>query len=960
VLSELIRAEIPHLHLAVASRRGLDLRVAKPRAAGQLAEFGPADLVFDAEECAALLRGRLGREPSAEEVETVLEATEGWPLGVALTARLVERGAAGGLAALSGAPDLHEYLSEELLDSLEPELAAAAIRSSVARSVDSRVARALGLPDDFEDRLERAGMPLRRLDDSGAFAYHPLLREFLLERLRTRCTDDERRELHAAVAPAVAEGAGAMAAIDHWLEAERWPEAVLAIEREGPRLLRTSPELMSRWLGRLPESVSEEPAIRTLQGQLEWGAGQHERAVAPLRAAVAGHREAGDAQREWLARFFLAEALFSAGEFEAIVDLARGWDGPEAPDGHAGAAGVAWYTVLALTGLGRRDEAERLAQRLRRDAKPAARFRYLDDLARLMVELAAGGAEEALVGLRETIADLELSDPQGRLPVALSVTAQVLLDIGEVEEAMELFQRSERAANRLGLGFVARDAQLQRASLLARQGRAGEAGAQLERAGSRPGTGWRGVSRPVAEAMVASARGDAAQAVAAAERALARVRPGLVCYRVWAALDMAVVLARNGEADRAAGAIGDAVSTLDEHFPGAAGRYHRARLLAARAWLEHESGEREAAAGTLRRCLEEAGDRASQVARAHWDQLRPVVADALARGDIEPELALPALAAAFPGAEALAAFADHPQPAVRAAALTAALASDHPAVLFRLDELSGDADEQVAAAAVAARERVRADPPPLRFELLGGFRVVRGGREISHSAWARPVDAKLVRFLVTNAGKPVSEDLLFEAIWPELSAAKARRSLQVAISRARKVLDVPGADSAIEHAERSYRLRLGDRDGVDAEEFRAAAEAGLAERGEGRRELLQRARSLWRGEALPEDRYEDWAAPYRERLADRYIAVLTALVELHRQAGDHARAIDVSRELVALDPLNEDGHRALMVAYARTGRRGHALRQFLECRRALVEQLGVEPEGATARLQARILAGEAV
>jgi DNA-binding SARP family transcriptional activator len=63
---------------------------------------------------------------------------------------------------------------------------------------------------------------------------------------------------------------------------------------------------------------------------------------------------------------------------------------------------------------------------------------------------------------------------------------------------------------------------------------------------------------------------------------------------------------------------------------------------------------------------------------------------------------------------------------------------------------------------------------------------------------------------------------------------------------------------------------------------------------------------------------------------------------------------------VKLDPLNEHGHRVLMTAYSRTGRRGHALRQYLECRRALVDALGVEPAAETSRLQAQILAGEAV
>ena len=61
-----------------------------------------------------------------------------------------------------------------------------------------------------------------------------------------------------------------------------------------------------------------------------------------------------------------------------------------------------------------------------------------------------------------------------------------------------------------------------------------------------------------------------------------------------------------------------------------------------------------------------------------------------------------------------------------------------------------------------------------------------------------------------------------------------------------------------------------------------------------------------------------------------------------------------------IDPLNETWQRELIAAYARAGRTSHALRQYLECRRALVDALGVEPAAATSRLQARILAGEAV
>jgi DNA-binding SARP family transcriptional activator len=175
------------------------------------------------------------------------------------------------------------------------------------------------------------------------------------------------------------------------------------------------------------------------------------------------------------------------------------------------------------------------------------------------------------------------------------------------------------------------------------------------------------------------------------------------------------------------------------------------------------------------------------------------------------------------------------------------------------------------------------------------------------------------------------------------------------------VLDPPGSEhSVIESIERTYRLVLGGRDKLDAEEFVAAAGAALDEAGEERKTLLEHARSLWGGEPLPEERYSDWSAAYRERLVDRHTGVLAALVAVHEEAGDHGEAAGVARELVDLDALNEGGHRALIRAYARTGRTGRALRQYLECRRALVDQLGVEPSEATSRLQARVLAGDPV
>jgi DNA-binding SARP family transcriptional activator len=203
----------------------------------------------------------------------------------------------------------------------------------------------------------------------------------------------------------------------------------------------------------------------------------------------------------------------------------------------------------------------------------------------------------------------------------------------------------------------------------------------------------------------------------------------------------------------------------------------------------------------------------------------------------------------------------------------------------------------------------------------------------------------------------VPEEELIEAFWSDKAPDSARRGLQTAVSSARAVLDLPWEESRLRVHERAYALELHGGDRLDADDFEAAARRALATTGPERIAAMEAATRLWTGEPLPEERYSDWAASWREGLSSLHGDVLAALAEAHGRAGDHAAAARAARSLVDLDPLDEHAQRLLMGAYAAAGRRGDALRQFLECRRALVEQLGIEPGAETLALQRRILAG---
>ena len=118
-------------------------------------------------------------------------------------------------------------------------------------------------------------MLLRPADEGDGFTYHPLLREFLVERLDAERTEDERRRLHAAVAPAIAAAGDPIEAIEHWLAARALAGGRCRNRAEGPDAGQDLRQPDAEWLSTLPIASRELPTMLSLEGQLEWGAGDH-------------------------------------------------------------------------------------------------------------------------------------------------------------------------------------------------------------------------------------------------------------------------------------------------------------------------------------------------------------------------------------------------------------------------------------------------------------------------------------------------------------------------------------------------------------------------------------------------------------------------------------------------------------------------------------------------------------
>src|SRR5437764_1677773 len=212
----------------------------------------------------------------------------------------------------------------------------------------------------------------------------------------------------------------------------------------------------------------------------------------------------------------------------------------------------------------------------------------------------------------------------------------------------------------------------------------------------------------------------------------------------------------------------------------------------------------------------------------------------------------------------------------------------------------------------------------LQVRLLGRFEVLVDSRPVPADAWAQRRATDLVKLLALAPGHRMPRDGVLEMLWPNLGAGAAASNLHKAASYARDAL---GDRNAVVLRGGVVALAPAAEVTVDVERF---------ERGED---------SAYRGELLPDQRYEQWTLGPRARLRERRLAVL-------RSAG---RWEEVLRE----DAADEEAHRALMRRRVASGDRPAAARQFRLLREELW-RLGAEPSGETLALQRELTRGPAV
>jgi LuxR family maltose regulon positive regulatory protein len=447
----------PPARIVATTRVDPVIRLSRLRARGAVTDLRADQLAFTVAESKELIVEGMGVELTAEDLEELVQRTEGWPAGLSLAGLWlgeVEDPSAQVRSFSGHHRQVADYLTDEVLGALDEETRNFLVRASVFERLSGPLCDAVLGTEGSDKRLEalaRSNLFVVPLDRRGEwYRYHQLFRDLLALELSRQDTAISRR-LHERAATWFVEHEMLEEALEH-TAATGNPAAVSGLLAEQYLALVRSNrvDMFVGWLEWLPDHELLENPVLAAAGVLALmisGQPVDERAARFLQVAQTGARTKPAPVQ---LRVEITAALIRAGVMvddlsqcvksgRRAVELALGGDDELV----AGALAILAY-ALYLQG---------------------------DDL----------GAEEVA---KQALERPEAPQRPHAVIYALACTALVESDRGHIHAAELAARRSLEATRRLGLGGVTAGglARLAMGQVLLASGSAAEAERQLERA----------------------------------------------------------------------------------------------------------------------------------------------------------------------------------------------------------------------------------------------------------------------------------------------------------------------------------------------------------------------------------------------------------------------------------------------------------------------------------------------
>jgi LuxR family maltose regulon positive regulatory protein len=232
-----------------------------------------------------------------------------------------------------------------------------------------------------------------------------------------------------------------------------------------------------------------------------------------------------------------------------------------------------------------------------------------------------------------------------------------------------------------------------------------------------------------------------------------------------------------------------------------------------------------------------------------------------------------------------------------------------------------------------AAAALEASSLPLAVVMLGRFELTRGGRAIDLGSGQT---SQLLKLVAVNGGRMQAERAI-EALWPDADPVAGRPRLRTVLGRLREL----AADAMSREGD---VLVIGPDVRLDLVEFEREARQALAFGTGDRAAAIATAHSAiarYRGDLLPDDLYEEWADPPRQRARTAMLDLLDLCADGAVQRGDLDEARRLVQRTIELAPYDDDRYLRVATILSGQGRRGAALSVIRRARSTLAT-LGLE------------------
>src|SRR5689334_11850522 len=224
------------------------------------------------------------------------------------------------------------------------------------------------------------------------------------------------------------------------------------------------------------------------------------------------------------------------------------------------------------------------------------------------------------------------------------------------------------------------------------------------------------------------------------------------------------------------------------------------------------------------------------------------------------------------------------------------------------------------------------------LRLLKGFTLLVEDDPVALSFSAQ----RLLAFLALQ-DRPRTRTYVARTLWPEATTSRANANLRSSLWRASR-----SGHQVIDAS--VHEMALAGNISVDIHDADTRAHR-LLDKSCGCDDILNRqTRDDLSADLLPEWSDNEWVLIEQEQYHQLRLYALEAMAKRLTTAGRHGEAVAAGLAAVRAEPLRESAHRVLIDAHLAAGNRAAAQHQYEQCRRILLDELGLEPSDALRHL----------